>query len=205
MQRKKSDRIILQDSVVLSAISKMICECLPEGEASNFSRQFELAVSICPNINISLIWSKLALWLLIDSTYGTIRYNSQGAEAIARVARLCEQFNAGINPSAEDWVLAAEEARIVAVALVDDKSKEADRKFKAAICACLAAQTMILAKRQEDLQKFGEDGVGHSSTLFAAIEAAFEAGGEEWASQVAIAIRDKFFELMWNSTYSIES
>lgn len=192
-----------QDAPVTSAISECICSYLPESETENFSKQFGLAVSVYQGTDVSLVWSNLVLWLLIDSTYGVVRYNLKHTKEIEQVASLFRRFLNYIKLSEAEWESAAAEARLAAVAPVSAKANNASQKFKAAMCACLAAYTMVLSRRKEALRTFGEDGSGHYTTVYAALEAALEAGGQDWANHAASATRDKFFDLIWEAVYGV--
>ena len=44
--------------------------------------------------------------------------------------------------------------------------------------------------------------MGHSTVIDVALQAAFEAGSKEWSYQVAVAIKDKFLDLIWESEIS---
>ncbi len=80
--------LISPSNAVFSEIAEAIGLELQQSETEKFSRHAWLATVADHNIDISLFWSKLVVWLLIDETYGVVHYYPEGREEIEQVANL---------------------------------------------------------------------------------------------------------------------
>lgn len=191
-----------QDKLVLTGVADAIYECLCESESLNFQEHFQLALLISKDTDLSNVWSQLALWILVDPVYGVVFYDSQNKDIIRQVANLYERFIDGEIISDTNWASIAEQTRQVAT---DFSVGRSSKEFFAAMSASIAASAMTQQQRFEDLKTFGEQGVAHQTVIFTALDAAFEAKGQIWKEQVANTVKNKFFQLIWDSVHSVST
>ncbi len=193
--------LISPGNAMFSEIAEAIGLELQQSETEVFSHQAWLATIAGHNIDIPLFWSKLVIWLLIDTTYGVVRYYPEGRKEIEQVASLFKQVTEGTKPIDNTWELAGNKARSIAVALAGDrrnKSRDVYQKIKAGMCAYFAAESM----REKNLNPYCQENLVYFMVISGAIQTYFEAGGEELAYQVTVAVKDKFFDLIWESEIS---
>ncbi|PSB28581.1 hypothetical protein [Chlorogloea sp. CCALA 695] len=113
--------LVSPSNAIFSEIAEAIGLELRQSETEIFSPQAWLATIAGHNIDISLFWSRLVNWLLIDTTYGVVRYCLEGRQEIEQVATLFKQVTEGIKPTDNTWELAGNQARSIAVALAGDR------------------------------------------------------------------------------------
>ena len=109
-------------------------EHLPNVVAMKFPERFLAAIT--PGADLSLVMSRLMLWLLVDPDDGVILFaDAEDAKsAIERIAALYERQLSGDNPSPEEWSAAAATA-----------CAAAPTACAAAAAACAAAPTACAA------------------------------------------------------------
>lgn len=196
--------LAIYDNDLIWAIADTICSYLPNSNKESFAKQFQRTKATGIGDKAALIWTEIAIWFLIDPTYGVVHYCPEASKEIEKVASLFKKFQSGEDISESKWELAAEEARKAASLNVcfGTDNQQACQKFKSAMCACIAAFSMMPSKQGECLRSFGEAVTDHYTALTAAFDAAFEAGGEERSGQAASACSDKFLYLIWQIVYS---
>ncbi|KJH70056.1 hypothetical protein [Aliterella atlantica] len=198
--------LAIYDNDLIWAIADTICSYLPNCDRESFAKQFQRTKATGRGVKATLIWAEIASWFLTDPTYGVVHYYPEASKEIEKVSSLFEKFQNGEDISESHWELAAEAARNAAGVYSNDRTKikevKAPLKIKSAMCACIAAFSMMPSKQQESLRSFGEAVTDQYTALTAAFDAAFEAGGEERSGQAAIACSDKFLYLIWQIVYS---
>jgi len=197
-----SQPVAIYDHDLIWAIADTIHSYLPNSDKASFAKQFQRTKATGRGIKATLIWAEIARWMLMDSTYGVINYYPDASKEIEKVGNLFASFQNDEAISEGQWEDAAEEARDTADVDLDTKEQNAAQKIKSAMCACIAAFSMMPTKQQESLRSYGEAVTDQYTALTAAFDAAFVAGGEELASRMAIACSDKFLFLIWQMVYA---
>lgn len=86
----------------LAQLEDVIFEGLPNEKAMAWPVPFLTAVPVgVPIDELRLVWNRLAVWLLIDPTYGVIRFNDD--PVIKDVAALHQRVIDGDEPTPEEW------------------------------------------------------------------------------------------------------
>jgi len=155
---------------ILASLEDSIFEGLPPQEAQMWPTRF--ADAIQEGADLSLVWPKFAVWLLVDSEHGVIRFakNDTQRAVIRHVADLYQQTVDGETITISDWqsVRSAADAAYAAYAAAD-----ADAAAYAAAAAYADAAT---------------------ATAYAADATAYAADAAR--QQARIAQADKLIELL---------
>ena len=101
---------------LLARLEDGIFESLPADRAQLWPGEF--AAAIRPGADLSLVWPRFAVWLLVDSEAGVIRYaqTDKARSAIQRVADLYMRTIAGETIDRQTWKDAADAADAAAYA-----------------------------------------------------------------------------------------
>jgi hypothetical protein len=129
---------------VLTRLFDRIFEGLSADEAREFSQAWPKAIRA--GADLSLVWPKLAVWLLVDPTHGVIRFagSEHGVrEAVERVAALWQRVIEG--ESVESLRAVCEAARAAARAAADAAAWAAYAAAYAAYAAADAADAAAWA------------------------------------------------------------
>jgi hypothetical protein len=129
---------------VLTRLFDAIFEGLPTAEAKDFSQEWPGAIRA--GADLSLVWPKLAVWLLVDPTHGVIRFagSEHGVrEAVERVAALWQRVIEG--ESVESLRAEFEAARAAAYAAYAAAYAAADAAYAAYAAADAAADAAAQA------------------------------------------------------------
>jgi len=88
---------------VIARLEDRIFEGLDVKEAKKFPAQF--AAAIKPGADLSLVWPKFAVWLLVDKKDGVLQYakSDKSIKAITRVAELYSKVIAGEQVEIQTW------------------------------------------------------------------------------------------------------
>jgi len=95
---------------VLAWLEDRIFEELPNADAMLWPERFLSAIR--PGADLSLVWPKFAVWLLVDETAGSIRHAKTPAAraAIEKVASLYTRMISGVKIERKEWAAAAHAA-----------------------------------------------------------------------------------------------
>jgi hypothetical protein len=128
---------------ILARLEDAIFEALPTDEARAWPERFLGAIQ--PGADLSQVWDRFAVWLLVDPTWGVLQFARTDAQrvAIQRVADLYARRLEGTTVALSDW----EAARRAAYAAADaaayaayaDAAAAADAAYAAADAAAYAA------------------------------------------------------------------
>ena len=112
--------------LVLAYLQDQIFEGLPEADALAWPSQFAAAIPV--GRDLSIVWPRLALWLLTDESAGVIRFAQceRTRKSIAAVASLYARHVAGDSPTKEEWISARYAAADAAAARYADADADAD-------------------------------------------------------------------------------
>jgi hypothetical protein len=113
----------------LAYLQDGIFEGLPNGEAKAFPAQFLSAIQ--PGADLSLVWSRFAVWMLTDEEQGVIRFAKDFPavkNAILLVSNLHTQRISGNNPTAAAWAAAWDAAWDAARDAARDAAWDAARR-----------------------------------------------------------------------------
>ena len=138
---------------VLARLEDRIFEGLPEAEMKTWPRRFAEAIDV--GANLSKVWPKFAIWLLVDPEDGVIRFAGgwkDVAEAVRKAASIYQAMEGG-NPMGRDHILAIRsECRTAAAAAADSAvsaayaaAYAADAADSAAYAAAYAADSAVSA------------------------------------------------------------
>ncbi len=88
---------------IIARLEDGIFEGLPNAEAKKFPKQFLEAIPV--GANLSWVWPKFAVWMLVDPDCGVIRFarTNEQREAISKVAELYQRQIAGKKIALGDW------------------------------------------------------------------------------------------------------
>jgi hypothetical protein len=89
--------------IILAKLEDLLFENLPIEEARKWPERFLKAIA--PGADLSLVWAKFALWLLIDSKDGVINFarSDRSRAAIQQVGALYQRWAAGDKPAITEW------------------------------------------------------------------------------------------------------
>ena len=92
--------------LVLAYLEDQIFEGLPAESAQMWPTRFAQAIPI--GRDLSMVWPRLAHWLLVDEAQGVIRFanTDRTRDSIRAVAALFARHIAGDPPSADEWISA---------------------------------------------------------------------------------------------------
>lgn len=136
---------------VLARLEDRIFEGLPEAEMKTWPRRFAEAIDV--GANLSKVWPKFAIWLLVDPEDGVIRFAGgwkDVAEAVRKAASIYQAMEGG-NPMGRDHILAIRsECRTAAADAADSAvsaayAAAAVSAFSAAYAAADAADSAAYA------------------------------------------------------------
>ena len=160
-------------------------ERLPNVVAMKFPERFLAAIT--PGADLSLVMSRLMLWLLVDPDDGVILFaDAEDAKsAIERIAALYERQLSGDNPSPEEWSAAAATA-CAAAAATAWAATAAEKAVPATAWAAAAEAAWAAAEWQA------------AATAAAAAAAAASASSEKAAAKETYWIKasDKLIDLL---------
>jgi len=111
---------------VLAHLEDAIFEGLPNGDAKAWPERFLSAIK--PGADLSLVWPRFALWLLVDPADGVIKYAGEYRDvdkAIRRVGDLYREWTEGRKPDKAAWAAARAAARDAARAAAGDAARAA--------------------------------------------------------------------------------
>jgi hypothetical protein len=159
---------------VLTRLFDRIFEGLSADEAREFSQAWPKAIRA--GADLSLVWPKLAVWLLVDPTHGVIRFagSEHGVrEAVERVAALWQ--------------------RVIEGESVESLRAEFEAAYAAAYAACAAARAACAAADAACAAACAADWAADAAACVAcaACAAACAACAAQW-----LAIRDKTLALL---------
>jgi hypothetical protein len=123
---------------ILARLEDRIFEGLSLEDAKEWPEKFLRAIPV--GKDLSLVWPKFAVWLLVDEIDGVIKFakTDQQKEVIARVADLYQRRIKGDEPSLEEWRTAAHAAD-AADAAAAHAADAADAAYAAYAAAAAAA------------------------------------------------------------------
>jgi hypothetical protein len=129
---------------ILARLEDAIFEALPTDEARAWPERFLGAIQ--PGADLSQVWDRFAVWLLVDPTWGVLQFARTDAQrvAIQRVADLYARRLEGTTVALSDWEAArraayAAYAAAYAAAAADAAYAAADAAYAAADAAAYAA------------------------------------------------------------------
>ena len=115
--------------MILARLEDRIFEGLSNGAAKEFPLRFLEAIK--PGADLSMVWPKFAVWLLIDEKHGVARHtkkNSTQYVSIHAVADLYKRLIAGEDVKTQEWRAAAA-AAAAAYAAAADAAAARQRKY----------------------------------------------------------------------------
>jgi len=130
--------------IAIAKLTDKIFEGLPRAEARRFPLQFAKALGT--DMDLSLVWPKLAIWLLTDDTYGAINATKHVSvqDAVLKVFDLFRRGLAGDIPAQAEWQAARQYAGD-AVYAANDAAYAANAAAYAAYAAAYAAYAATAA------------------------------------------------------------
>jgi hypothetical protein len=101
---------------ILARLEDRIFEGMANGSSQQWPAQFLATIRV--GADLSLVWPRFAIWLLIDPQAGVVQYarTEKAAVAIRRVAELYGKVVAGETVATSDWQAAAAAAYAAAAA-----------------------------------------------------------------------------------------
>ena len=127
---------------ILAHLEARIFESLPKENARLWPGQFLAAIQ--PGADLSMVWPKFVIWLLVDPTDGVVKF-AKNAAPIQAVANLYQRRIAGDEPSITEW----RNARQAAAAAAAYAAYYAAAYYAAAYYA--AARRAAVIKQSEKL------------------------------------------------------
>ena len=128
---------------ILAHLEEHIFEKLPKENARLWPEQFLAAIR--PGADLSMIWPKFAVWLLVDPEHGVVKF-AKNAAPVQAVADLYQRRTDGDEPSVQEW----ESARRAAAAAYDDAAYAAADAAADAAYAAYAADDAYAAYAAAD-------------------------------------------------------
>jgi hypothetical protein len=152
---------------ILARLEDGIFEGLPSEEAQSWPIRF--ASAIRPGADLSLVWSRFAVWLLVDPEAGVIRFarTVKQREAIQHVADLYQRQIGGEAIATSEW-------RAYAAAAYDAAAYDAAAHAYAAYAAAAAAHAATTA-------------AAHAAAAHATTDAAYDAAAHAAAAHATTA------------------
>jgi hypothetical protein len=97
--------------MILARLEDSIFENLPAGRAQTWPEEFLASVPV--GADLSMVWSRFAVWLMVDECWGVVNFaiNEKSREAVRRVAVLYERQVASDHPSIQEFSEAGRVAR----------------------------------------------------------------------------------------------
>lgn len=125
---------------VIARLEDRIFEGMKNGDSKTFPRRFLEAIPV--GADLSLVWPRFAVWLLVDEEHGVRRHTKRDSAqwvAISRVAELYAQTINGEKVTIDEW----REARVAAEAAAEaaEAATYASVPAEAAAVAVVAAYT----------------------------------------------------------------
>jgi len=141
--------------VVLAHLEEHLFERLPKENARLWPEQFLAAIR--PGADLSMVWPKFAIWLLVDPADGVVKF-AKNAAPIQAVANLYQRRIAGDEPSITEWksarqaayaayAAAAAYAAYAAAAYAAAAAAYADAAYAAAYAAAAYAAAYAAAEQ----------------------------------------------------------
>ena len=133
--------------LVLACLEDQIFEGLPAEPAQLWPTRFAQAIPI--GRDLSMVWPRLAHWLLVDEAQGVIRFanTDQTRDSIRAVAALFARHIAGDPPSADEWRSARYAAAAARYAAAADAAADAAAAAAAARYAARSDHYEALAAK----------------------------------------------------------
>ena len=170
---------------ILARLEDGIFESIPNELAMTWPERFLDAIK--PGADLSLVWPKFAVWMLIDSQWGVLQFAKiqRAKEAIERVADLYSKQIEGVNLPVEVWRDAAADAYAADAYAADAAAAAAAAAYAAAAAAAYAAAAAADAA-------YAADDAAYAATAAAAYAADAADARRTWR----IAQSEKLLELL---------
>jgi hypothetical protein len=177
---------------ILARLEDGIFEGLPSEEAQSWPIRF--ASAIRPGADLSLVWSRFAVWLLVDPEAGVIRFarTVKQREAIQHVADLYQRQIGGEAIATSEWrayAAAAYDAAAYAAATTDaayDAAAHAYAAYAAAAAAHAATTAAAHAAAAHATTDAAYDAAAHAAAAHATTAAAHAAAANAARHQARI-------------------
>jgi hypothetical protein len=167
---------------VLARLEDGLFEALPNGEAMLWPERFLSAIQ--PGADLSLIWPRFAVWMLVDAKWGVLQFalTEQSKTSIQSVADGYKSVIEGATPNWQEIAAAAAAAAADAAAAAAARWAAAAARWAAAAAADAAAAAADAAARW----------AAAADNAAAAADNAAAAADARWRSAQA----DKLIELL---------